>query len=280
MNIHVEKNVNDKPNLVLLHGWASSSKIWRDWLPQLSDHFSLTLIDIPGLGQSTLSEKYSIDAIVDAVLAVLPQKCALLGWSLGGVIATLLAQKMLAQNVSATEDDSAAQFKRHELTALITIASNPCFVAQSDWVTAMPAFMFEQFQTNLINDEQKALARFFLLQVQKGSVSKEILKTIKAVARDESPADLQHSLSLLSIDTRSILATLNIPSYHVFGEFDQLVPAAITVELEKLSPFISTKIINGAGHLPFLSDAEQVANDVCGFLTKQTLGARKLNCHN
>jgi pimeloyl-[acyl-carrier protein] methyl ester esterase len=268
LNIHVEKVVNDKPNLVLLHGWASSSKIWRNWLPHLSGDFSLTLIDIPGLGQSTLSEKYNIDAIVDAVLPLLPQKCALLGWSLGGVIATLLAQKMLAQIKLATEPDRAAKVEKYELTALITIASNPCFVAQSDWVTAMPDFMFEQFQTNLINDEQKTLARFFLLQVQKGSVSKEILKTIKAVAGDESPADLQHSLSLLSIDTRSILATLNIPSYHVFGECDQLVPAAITIELEKLSPFVSTKIINGAGHLPFLSDAEQVANDVCEFLTE------------
>ena len=275
MNIYVEKTVNDKPDLVLLHGWASSSKIWRDWLPYLSGRFSLTLIDVPGLGQSTLSEKYSIDAIVDAIFPLLPQKCSLLGWSLGGVIATLLAQKM-----SATGCESAAKLKRHELTALITIASNPCFVAQNDWVTAMPNFMFEQFQTNLINDKQKALARFFLLQVQKGRVSKEILKTLKAVASEENPADLQHSLSLLNIDTRAVLATLNTPSYHVFGEFDQLIPAAITSELEKLSPFITTKIINGAGHLPFLSDAEQVANDVCGFLTEQALGARELNCHN
>lgn len=264
MNIHVEKIVNGKPNLVLLHGWASSSKIWREWLPQLSEHFSLTLIDLPGLGQSSGKGSDSMESLLNTVLAYIPAKCSLLGWSLGGVVATLLAQKMLAlssKGISTTE---------YQLTGLITIASNPCFVVRQDWSTAMSKQLFEQFQINLQNNEQKTLARFFMLQVQKSKASKDILKKLKDIANQETPDNLHQTLALLKNDTRAVLATVQIPSLHILGQFDQLVPVAVSESLQQLSPLITTKVIDGAGHLPFLSDSRQVTQDVCDFLADQT----------
>lgn len=263
MNIHVEKIVNDKPNLVLLHGWASSSKIWQEWLPQLSEYFSLTLIDLPGLGQSSGNGVDSMESLLNIVLEYIPAKCCLLGWSLGGVVATLLAQKMLVLS------DREGDVFRYQLTGLITIASNPCFVVRSDWPAAMSKQLFDNFQINLKNNEQKTLSRFFMLQVQKGTASKDILKKLNLIANQESPDDLHQTLALLKNDTRSVLAALQVPSLHFFGECDQLVPMAVSEALEQLSPLITTRVIDGAGHLPFLSDSTLVTNDVRSFLTNQ-----------
>ena len=41
-----------KPTLLLLHGFPSSSHMFRDLIPQLADRFHLVAPDIPGFGQS------------------------------------------------------------------------------------------------------------------------------------------------------------------------------------------------------------------------------------
>ena len=56
----------------------------------------------------------------------------IIGWSLGGQLATILVNQIQQQYA--------------EQKVLITLASNPCFVAQADWMTAMPVESFMQFK--------------------------------------------------------------------------------------------------------------------------------------
>lgn len=42
----------DKPKMVLFHGFPSSSHMFRDLMPELSDKFHLIAMDYPGFGQS------------------------------------------------------------------------------------------------------------------------------------------------------------------------------------------------------------------------------------
>jgi len=59
-----------------------------------------------------------------------------------------------------------------------------------------------------------------------------------------------------------VLAALQVSWLRFYGEFDQLVPMAVSDTLEQLSPFITTSVIDSAGHLPFLSGSTLVTNDV------------------
>ena len=59
-----------------------------------------------------------------------------------------------------------------------------------------------------------------------------------------------------------MLAALQVSSLRFYGEFDQLVLMAVSDALEQLSPFITTSVIDGAGHLSFLSGSTLVTNDV------------------
>ena len=50
-NIHYQVE-GAGPDLVFLHGWASSSKMWAGLLPQLAADYRCWSLDLPGFGDS------------------------------------------------------------------------------------------------------------------------------------------------------------------------------------------------------------------------------------
>jgi len=248
-SIQVECIKTDKPSLVLLHGWGTNRAVWRSWLPLLQEHYSVTSIDLPGLGGSVLEqENLNIDNVLDAIAPLVPNKSVLLGWSLGGLIATLLAKRIADRILS-----------------LVTIAFNPCFVQQKDWLYAMDEATFDAFQENIKSNEQATLDGFCTLQVLGGSQARAILKALKEINRELSPSHLSDTLNMLRFDAREELKSLELPSLHIYGHNDRLVPIELVSLLPKLSARISTLEISSAGHLPFMSDAQIVTSELTKF---------------
>jgi pimeloyl-ACP methyl ester carboxylesterase len=42
------------PAIVLLHGYAETSRMWRPLIPRLADHFTVIAPDLPGIGGSAI----------------------------------------------------------------------------------------------------------------------------------------------------------------------------------------------------------------------------------
>jgi pimeloyl-ACP methyl ester carboxylesterase len=61
----------EKPVLLLLHGFPSSSHMFRDLIPQLSDRFHIVAPDLPGFGQSDMPDRktfaYTFDHIAHVI---------------------------------------------------------------------------------------------------------------------------------------------------------------------------------------------------------------------
>lgn len=120
MSLHVETRGESGAELVLLHGWGLASEIWEPLLPQLTEHYRLTLIDLPGLGRSPSLALMEREQVVDALLARAPSRALWLGWSLGGSLA-------LAAAARAPE----------RVSGLMLLAATPCFVQRDAWPWAM-----------------------------------------------------------------------------------------------------------------------------------------------
>lgn len=96
LNYRIEGN--GKP-LLLVHGFGISFNIWQNLLPFLRPHFTLVMVELPGVGQSPMTpggENYlrvSVDAIERLRLALGFDSWDVLGYSTGSRIAEAYAQK-------------------------------------------------------------------------------------------------------------------------------------------------------------------------------------------
>ena len=87
------------PHLLLLHGLGASSFTWRHNLDFLSQRFTVTAPDLPGHGRSPapLDGDYRVDTLAQGVVEFMDSRgidrAALVGNSLGGGLATLIARR-------------------------------------------------------------------------------------------------------------------------------------------------------------------------------------------
>lgn len=240
--------------LVLLHGWGSDSRIWQEALPLLTPHFHLLLVDLPGFGDSpVLDDNDGLDDFLQALLVVLPERCSLVGWSLGGMLATALASRY-----------------PERIAQLVTIASNPSFVQTKDWVTAMPGKVFADFSESYRQQPALCLKRFQGLQSRGDGRERDLVKQLRAFSRLPTPsqeAGWQRGLELLQeLDNRSALADLSVPGLHIFGDSDQLVPVATAKALQNLNPAQQVVVLDETAHVPLLSCPQRLVETITNYL--------------
>ncbi|ADC90126.1 alpha/beta hydrolase fold protein [Thermocrinis albus DSM 14484] len=89
---------------VFLHGWGFSSKVFR--------HFEGIKIDLPYHGRSSLRYT-SLDKLVEEIALRVPPHSLLVGWSLGGSVALLLAHRFPKKVKSLILIGTTAHFRRY-----------------------------------------------------------------------------------------------------------------------------------------------------------------------
>ncbi|BBB28814.1 pimeloyl-ACP methyl ester esterase BioH [Neptunomonas japonica] len=247
------------PALILLHGWGMSSSIWSTLLPMLTPYFYVTVVDLPGLGRSSSADAFmTLEAMASSIVSELESSSAeplaqptyWLGWSLGGMVALQIASQY-----------------PEKVHALMTVASNPCFVQKEDWEHGMNPVMYRQFKAAIESSPEKTLSRFAMLQIQGGDAAKPILKQIKAVLAASQPTQLLATLALLENDLREPLSKLNCPVLHMYGSEDHLVPNSTITAIQALATAQQQTVsFQGAGHLPFLSSPEAFLQAILVFI--------------
>jgi len=76
-----EAGSKDAPTIVLLHGFPSSSHMFRDLIPELSDRFRLVAPDLPGFGRSDMPERSRFNYTFDNIAKVIERFTEVIGLS-------------------------------------------------------------------------------------------------------------------------------------------------------------------------------------------------------
>ena len=245
-------------NLTLLHGWAADNGVWRDWInTYLAPHFTCHLIELPGFGQSAPIEAETPEAIRtawrNAVIEALPDApTALLGWSLGGLV---------AQDVSLVAPD--------RVTRLIGLCTSPRFVQVEGWRHGVPPKLIVDFLQALAVDAGALLKRFWLLQWQGDRQAKVLMRQFMQEMRGRSLPTLrgleQGLVLLRTLDFRAQLPGLAQPTLWLLGAKDPLIPVSWVEQLVQLQPHGQVKVLPHAAHLPFRSHPAETAEAICRF---------------
>lgn len=234
---------NNNQPLILLHGWGFSSEIWTSLLPALSTHYQVTLVDLPGHGQSEFLPHYNdFSVVVDKLVNQTPKNAIWAGWSLGGLIALACAQ----------------QHPEH-IKHLLQIASTPKFITDETWSCGIKPHIMTQFEQQLQLDTQATLNRFVTLQTLGLPSAKQDAKELAVYLQQNLPsnAGLQWGLEMLrSLDLRTALNTIECPIHYLLGAKDNLVPLALKHYLTQNCPHIGIEALPAAAHMPFFSHPE------------------------
>jgi pimeloyl-[acyl-carrier protein] methyl ester esterase len=214
--------------------------VWDETAGQLSARCRVTVLDLPGHGGSGWDHGGGLADWAAACLDAAPERAVWIGWSLGAQVAL-----------------RAALDAPGRVRGLLAVAGTPRFVRDADWTHAVEARTLEQFGRALRGNHRATLERFLLLQVRGSDEGKATLRSLRrrlAEAPEPHPGALEAGLDLLAgVDLRPELPRLAVPSRWVLGDRDTLAPAGAQADLRRLLPEAEVRVIQGAGHAPFLS---------------------------
>lgn len=242
-----------EPPLVLLHGWGMSPRIWNGLRICLSPRIVATPT-LPG-HDGTASPGNTLQAWSDAVLADLPPRCVLVGWSLGAMIALALAARHPGR-----------------IEQLVLFGATPKFVASSDWPHGLDTETVRGFSTGFAQDAGATLRRFLALQALGEAQRRGVMHSLnRAVAApgEFNAATLADGLRVLAdTDLRAIAPQVSAPTLLIHGHDDAVMPLAAAEWLAAALPATRLEVLDGAGHAPMVSQPELCA----GFIKEALRG--------
>ncbi|TWI56751.1 pimeloyl-[acyl-carrier protein] methyl ester esterase [Pseudomonas duriflava] len=234
-----------RDTLVLLPGWGLGTaplEPLRDELLEIAPYLDVHIEPLPELAD--------VSAWFDDLDARLPDKVWLGGWSLGGMIASELTQR-----------------RSDRILGLITLGSNPCFVARHGWQSAMSRTVFTDFYEACTLDAELTLKRFTHL-VSQGARDRKTLTRLLQVTLPETSGDVAVAgLELLAqLDTREALKAYNGPQLHLFAANDALVPVAAAHALLEEVPDVNVHVFEPASHGLPLERPDELATVINRFI--------------
>lgn len=240
------------PALVMVHGWAMHGGIFATLCERLQSRYTLHIVDLPGHGRSRNSTvPLTLDAVAQHISAQTPP-AIWLGWSLGGLVALHAAQSYAAS-----------------LRGLVMVCASPRFVNSKEWPEGMPASVFSQFAADLGSDYQATLDRFLMLEALGSDHRRSDFQMLREAVFEHGKPDpgvLEQGLALLrDSDLRAGLGSLAMPSLWLAGRRDRLVTPQAMQRAASLAPRAQFMQVEGGGHAPFLSHADEVQQALDGF---------------
>jgi pimeloyl-ACP methyl ester carboxylesterase len=248
--------------IVLLHCFGCSSQWWNPVLSALNGRHRVVRIDLIGHGGSEKPQSgYEIEAqgaaVAEALNSLGVQGATVVGHSLGGMVATSLAEqaselvdRLVLIGVPSEAGESSLPFTeslistpvigqalwRVRLDAMIENGYGSAFAPGTDVGSAFPG------DPGRVVDDNRAMTYDSFTQARDGA--DEFMAAEAVAAR---------------------IPATGVPLMWIDGSEDQIIDAAAVAEKFHAVPGAITKLIDGAGHSPAVEAPEETADLILDF---------------
>lgn len=286
--------------LAIIHGWGCDSSFLRP-LAEMFPERDVYLIDLPGYGKSAHLAPIASDFIASTYLLIntIPYAADVISWSFGTLYALhaisainnsslnlesyahsinndpLLSQIEIQQSQAPHCNDPQPSLldcrlcpnpKSPYVRSLITICGSPRFPSDPNWA-GMSAIKILKCNTVLTPHRVGLVLRLFYRMMVSSSTAKEEAYIQEVTSQpNQIPYEvLQAGIKIVTyLDERPTLQNLRVPSLHLFGAHDPLVPCSIASFFNQ-APLHSSYVFPYSAHNPYLSEPERFKQVVSKF---------------
>lgn len=246
------ERAGEGPPLVLAHGAAVDSRMWRPQLAGLADELTVVAWDEPGAGRSSaVPSDFTLDDYADCLAALIevldlgPVHVGGLSW--GGTVVLALYRR------------------RPELVAGLLLIDT-----YAGWKGSLP----EEEVRARVEGLRRMLAASdhqfdpTLPGLFAGDPPAEFAPLMKAMAADVRPESMGVALQLMAeADLRDVLPRIAVPTLLVWGELDARSPLTVARQFQDAIPGAELVVIPNAGHVSNLEQPERFNDAVREFVT-------------
>lgn len=237
--------------IVLLHGFCEDSRVWEEWLAFLPGRHFIS-IDLPGFGNSELTENLTIESMAEAVNAVLQhlnvEKCLLTGHSMGGYVSLAFAEKY-----------------EEKLAGLCMFHSHPFADSEEKKAGRLKSVDFIKKNGHILYVRQM-IPQLFAYDYSKG-YQMEVNRLIHN-AIHYSPEAIIAALDAMRLrpDRSAVLENIDCPVLLLIGKHDNAVPLDLSMAMSHLPQRASIHVFPTVGHMGMFSAQRETAKAFREFL--------------
>lgn len=249
--------------LMLIHGMFASHRWWREQVKALSNRYRVLTVDLRGHGSSSpLRRPIGVAKFSEDLRELLDRlgigEVAVVGWSLGGLVAVELAYRSPERVKALVLLTSRA---RRSLTKVVKTVGD--YVrGKAVWLLVN---MFAPPQTAgemLLSFIRRELERSFARRV-----SDELINwTVGEATSSRREGAFNVLLSAVTADVRSRLKHIKAPTLVIASDRDDSVPIKYSIELHEGIPNSRMVVLKDCGHYALLECADEVNSAILDFL--------------
>jgi pimeloyl-ACP methyl ester carboxylesterase len=218
--------------VILLHGGLANADYWGLQVPVLAKHRQVIVLDCRGHGRSTRDGRpYSYQQMSNDVIGLMDwlaiRKAAIVGWSDGGIIGLDLAMRY-----------------PERIEKVFAFAANTDPSGVNDSLDRHPVF------ADYLARVQQEYACLSSTPEQYGALVEQISTMWKS----------QPHFS------REQLASIQVPVWVVVGDHDEAIKREHTLNMARMIPAATLRILPNVSHFAFLQDPERFTSEVLSFL--------------
>jgi pimeloyl-ACP methyl ester carboxylesterase len=236
----------DGPTILLIHGSGVSARCWINQLGGLAGALSVLAVDLPGHGESDPSDAASVEeyarAVGDALDALGTGPVIAAGHSLGGAVAIALAAGRPAAVRGLVLLASCEKMPHTDGTGERVLAALPGPLRKLAFFSMAKKILFAP-----------------------GAPAHAVTLGMEELRSCRPETMLKDMRAAKAMDLGEAAARLDVPTLLLCGSRDKLTPPALSARLSELIPLSRLRIIEGAGHMLPLEEADRVNQELLQF---------------
>ncbi|HTL10117.1 MAG TPA: alpha/beta hydrolase [Chitinophagaceae bacterium] len=246
--------------VMLIHGFAEDSHVWREQVPQLSAQYRLIIPDLPGSGGSAMLEDMGLESLAHCMKAILDAECTgeeagqprakpiVIGHSMGGYI-TLALVAMYKDAVSGLglfHSSAFADTEERKNTRRRGI----------DFIQKHGSYEFiKQSTPNLFTEK---------FRIENNAVVEDMINRYGTF--DPAALVAYYEAMIQRPDRTAILRSFGKPVLFIIGKQDKAIPFNDSMQQCHLPEVTSIHILENSAHMGMWEEKEKSSEALLSYL--------------